>query len=553
MTAWKKGAILVILVLVLISSGCAELSSSQTTPTTTTPAPVVTTTPIPVVTTSPPPTEPPMVKIVNAKLELGSLVLSLEANQTVEDVRIDAIDEYGQVLCTRYKDLVEGVTELELKDCEIRRKITISVSPPDGVMRTKDFQFELPSVRIKDARFERGDIIITVDADEATDNVRVDIVDESDQILCTKYKDLVKGVTEVELTECEIRERITVFVSPPKAEMITTDFTLTLPEIRIKDARSELGKIIVTLDANMDISDARIHVFGSSGEVLCSRREDLAKGLGELELKRCQIQEEITVSVSPPIGKTTTRDFTLELPLLELKEGFKYVYATTQCPDCSKRDSSIYVTKETSRYWEGITGIKIDGSKKAYLMRWMIDKDNLDISMTRPLTEDALLGDVDYIDDVKQMGNIGDAGASMLPLWMVIIKEMFDLDMDELITTHTTTAVVDRQSVTFNTSDPARYGNYLAYTLDIVVYQDDNLKETGEFVISVAKPYLMMETDMGEDSQTSFRRVEQKEFSLDDYAGYSIEEWTPPPPPPDEPKPGKTPGVDEDDNPIKGT
>lgn len=470
------------------------------------------------------------VKIINAKLELGNLVLSLEANQTVENVRIDVIDEHGQVLCTKYKDLVRGVTEFELRDCEIRRKTTVSVSPPGGVMRTRDFQFELPDVRIKDARFESGNIIVTLDADEAIDNVRIDIIDESDTMLCSKYKGLVKGVTEVELTDCEVRERITVSVSPPEAEMIAKDFALILPEVRIKDARSELGKTIVTLDANLDISDARIYVFGGNGEVLCSKHEDLPTGLSKLELKGCQIQEEITVSVSPPIGKTTTMDFTVELPLLELKEGFKYVYAVAQCPDCSKKgDSSIYVIKETSGYWEGITGIKIDESKKAYLMRWMIDKDDLDVSMTRPLAEDALLGDVDYIDDIKEVGLSGDAGDSILPLWMAVLKEMFGLDIDELITTHTTTMAIEdqRQSATFNISDPVLYGNYLAYMIDIEVYQDDGRTETVEFVISAAKPYLIMEIDGGDGSQPSFKGVEQKEFSLDDYTGYSIDEWTP--------------------------
>ncbi|MEE9594488.1 MAG: hypothetical protein V3V92_03725, partial [Candidatus Hydrothermarchaeales archaeon] len=162
-----------------------------------------------------------MVKIVNAKLESGSLVLSLESNQTVENVRIELVDESGQVLCTKYKDLVGGVTEFELRDCEIKKMVTVSVSPPEGRMTTKDFRFELPSVRIKDARFEQENIILTLDADEATDNVRVDIIDESDTTLCSKYNDLVKGITDIELTDCEIRERITVSVSPPKAEMIT--------------------------------------------------------------------------------------------------------------------------------------------------------------------------------------------------------------------------------------------------------------------------------------------------------------------------------------------
>jgi len=184
------------------------------------------------------------------------------------------------------------------------------------------------------------------------------------------------------------------------------------------------------------------------------------------------------------------------------------------------------VTKETSKYWEGISGIKIN--KKAYLMRWMIDKDDLDISITLPLTEDALSGDVDYIEDIRQLGNLGEAGDSMLPFWMLTSKELYNIDLDELITTYTTTInTSDQESATISTSDPELYNNYLAYMLDIVVYQDGRQKGTLEFVISAAKPYLTMDIDT-EEAWTLFKRLEQKEFSLDDYAGYSIEEYTPP-------------------------
>ncbi|MCK4820342.1 hypothetical protein KA005_31550, partial [bacterium] len=227
---------------------------------------------------------PAMVKIINAKLELGSLVLSLDANQSLENVRIDVIDEHGQVLCTKYKDLVKGVTELDLRDREIKKRVTISVSPPEGIMTTRNFQFALPGIRIKNARCEVGNIIVTLDADEAADNVRIDIIDESDTILCSKYKDLAKGVTDVELRDCEIIERITVSVSPPKTEMITGDFTLTLPEVRIMNIKSELGKLVLSLEANMGISDVRIYVFGEGGEILCTKSESLAKGLSESEL-----------------------------------------------------------------------------------------------------------------------------------------------------------------------------------------------------------------------------------------------------------------------------
>ncbi len=384
--------------------------------------------------------------------------------------------------------------------------------------------------QIRNAEYEAGKIIVTLSTNVSVDDVRIDIVDETDQLLCTRYKDLIAGITQIEMTDCKAKERITVSVSPPGGGIVTREFTLGIPTPRVDIVSAEyvLGAIALKLDANMAVKNTRIEVSDEHGTVLCTEYVDLSEGINEIRPKGCGAENKITVSVTPPEGVMTTADFTLELPLLELKEGFKYVYEAVSCAGCSKRDSSIYVTKETGGYWEGIAGIKIDESKKAYLMRWRINKDDLDLSATLPLTEDAVLGDVEYIDDVTQIQSIGQSGNSMMPFWMILWKEAYDLDIDELVTTHTTIMTVDQQSVTFSTSNPALYGNYLAYTVDLGVSGDGAQTESIELVISAAKPYLIMDVNVGGSAQqTSFKWVEQKEFSLDEYAGYSIEEGTP--------------------------
>ncbi len=463
---------------------------------------------------------PAMVKIVNAKLESGSLVLSLESNQTVENVRIELVDENGQVLCTKYKDLVGGVTEFELRDCEIKKMVTVSVSPPEGRMTTKDFRFELPSVRIKDARFEQGKIILTLDADEATDNVRVDIIDESDTTLCSKYKDLVKGITDIELTDCEIKERITVSVSPPKAEMITGDFTLVLPEVRIKDARSELGKIIVILDANMDISDTRIHVFDRGGEVLCSKHEDLPNGLSELELKGCQIQEEITVSVSPPMGKTTTRDFTQELPLFKLKEGMRYRYTDLRKDTSKELDLDVYVTKETDSEWQGIIGSKEtqDGNKKAQLFRFKINKKELNLLTTYSLDGDEVLSeDIAYTSAAE----VGSGGAEVIffPFILSMLREANHLDINHFIESGSG-KLSGSSPGQMSLSEPLLYGNWLAY--EVTFKPESETQQDVKFFVSAAKPYLLINLSLP-DGGIILEKVEEKSFDLSDYEGYEIE------------------------------
>ena len=157
----------------------------------------------------------------------------------------------------------------------------------------------------------------------------------------------------------------------------------------------------------------------------------------------------------------------------------------------------------------------------------MIDKDDLDLSMTLSLSKDAVLGDVDYIDDLKETENKGESTNSMLPFWMLIFKKEASLDIDKLIKEHTASMDMDDEHIVFTTSDPELYNNYLAYTLDAEIYKDNNKKDTAELIISAAKPYLIMELNAEEEQLVLFKRVEQKEFSFDDYAGYSIEEWTP--------------------------
>lgn len=471
------------------------------------------------------------VKILNAKLEAGSLVLSLEANQSLERVRVELVDEGGQVLCTRYRDLVGGVTEFELRECEIRKKVTVSVNPPGGAMTTRDFQFELPGVRIKDSRFESGNIIVTLDADEATNNVRIDVLDETDQILCTKYKDLVKGATEIGLTDCEVRGRITVSVSPPEAEMITRDFTLTLPEVRITGVKSELGKLRLTLDANMDMSDARIHVFGKEGDVLCTKTESLAKGLTELELSGCSLQKEITVSVSVPEGKTNARDFTLDLPLLELKSGLRYKYAVTPSSGPSG-EVYLYATEETDEEWKGILGSKVEeqyGEKKAQLFRFKIDKNNLNLLISYPLGKDEILEeDVQYI--TIDQSSSSDVGVVVFPLFMLMFKEM-GVNLDELIEKGFT-EVQDGGPANVSLGETIIRENFLAY--EVIFSQKRSVAVPAgsppqyevvenKFFMSVAKPYLLIDTSGPDIPGYMLEKVESRAFDLSEYDGYEVE------------------------------
>lgn len=403
--------------------------------------------------------------------------------------------------------------------------MVVLVSACAGEAETKvigDVKFQ-----IRNAEYEAGKIILTLSTNASVDNTRIDIIDGADKLLCTRYKDLIAGTTEIELSDCKAKDRITVSVSPPGGGIVTQEFTLGIPTPRVEvvSAEYKLGaQLALNLDANMEIKNTRVEILDKGGTVLCTKYVDLSEGLNELKPKGCGTEAKITISVTPPEGVMTTSDFSLDLPLLELKKGFRYLYSTANCPDCTRRDSSFYVTKETNSYWEGVSGIKFDEEKKAYLMRWKLDKADLGLSITTPLAKDNVLGDVVY-GDISQMPEIGEAGGSILPLWVLVLKEIYGLDIDELIRTGTTTFDAEEgQTVTFTAPDPGLYGNYRAYTLNIEVYKDGKQEDTGEIIISAAKPYLVIEIKVGDGPQTTFKWVEQRLFSFNDYAGYSIEE-----------------------------
>ncbi|MCK4491478.1 MAG: hypothetical protein KAU03_02560, partial [Candidatus Altiarchaeales archaeon] len=53
---------------------------------------------------------------------------------------------------------------------------------------------------IRGAEYEAGKIVVTLSSNVSVENARIDIVDEADQLLCTRYKDLAAGVTVIEMT-----------------------------------------------------------------------------------------------------------------------------------------------------------------------------------------------------------------------------------------------------------------------------------------------------------------------------------------------------------------
>lgn len=377
--------------------------------------------------------------------------------------------------------------------------------------------------QIQEAEYEAGKIIITLNTNVSVENARIDVIDEADQLLCTGYKDLIAGITQIEMSDCKAKEKITVSVSPPGGGIITRRFTLDVPIPRVEIVGAEYGlraELALSLNANIEIKNTRIEVFDESGSVLCTKYIDLLEGLNEIKLKGCGARDKISVSVTPPEGVMTTADFTLELPLLEAKGGLNYQYKAVSAEGSIITD--VFITTETSSEWQGVIGTKIDPDREAYIIQFKLKKADLDLLVTYPLAKEKVLSkDVEYVSTEELMESV-----MTWPFILAAFKP-FGFDIDNFI---------EEGSFTFTQSTGPRgtltleeekiYLNWLAYHLTLT---DPPSGKELTFYVSVAKPYMLITLDipegMGPDKMLfTLEKVEERDFDLSYYNGYSIKE-----------------------------
>lgn len=382
--------------------------------------------------------------------------------------------------------------------------------------------------QIQDAEYEAKKIIITLSTNVSVENVRIDVVDEEDQLLCTRYKDLIAGVTQIEMSDCKAKKKITVSVSPPSGGIVTKEFSLDIPipKVRIDSAEYELAKLILKLDANIGINNTRMEVSDKGGTVLCTKYIDLSEGLNEIEPKECGTETEIIVSITPPEGVMTTKSFSLSLPLLEAKRGLNYQYKADTADGTVIAD--VFITTETSSEWQGIIGTKINPDREATIMQFKLKKADLDLLVTHSLAKEKVLSeDVEYMS-TKELGE----DAMTWPFILAAFKP-FGLDIDNFI---------EEGSFTFTQSGGPKgtitleeekiYLNWLAYHL---ILTDPPSGKDITIYVSVAKPYMLISFDIPEGVMGpgkmlfKLEKVEERDFDLSYYEGYSIEEWAPAP------------------------
>jgi len=178
------------------------------------------------------------------------------------------------------------------------------------------------SVEIKNAEYKEGSVLLTVQANQAAKNSRIDIVGSKGEILCSKYNDLAAGTNQLEVADCKVEKEVKVSVSPPGQPVIIEDFKLELPmpSAKIEDVRYELNNLVLTFDANLKIDNARVEV-ASAGNVLCTKYANLNQGKNELKFADCGNEASITVSLTPPGGALAAKDFKMDLPMVKVQNA----------------------------------------------------------------------------------------------------------------------------------------------------------------------------------------------------------------------------------------
>lgn len=469
---------------------------------------------------SKPPENSIAVDIKNAEYKEGNLLLTVQTSEATKNARIDIVGDQGQILCSKYKDLAAGTNQFELPDCRVEKQIKVSISPPGQPVVIEDFKLKLPTpvVKIEGARYEFTNLILSLNANLEITNARIEIA-SGGNVLCTKYTDLPQGKNQFKIMGCGNEEKIIVSVTPPGGTLVTKDFKMELPLVKVQSAIYDLSTLVLTFDANAEMKNTRVDVI-KDGNVLCTKYIDLSQGQSQKRIDDCGVEEKLAISVTPVGGLLSTKDFSLSIPVLKLQKGYKYDYAFVQSASSSPIDISIFVIEDSSESWEVIGGIK--ERDVAYLHRFKISKSDLTMRITNSLKENEVLGNVEY-KSLKEVNSPSNA-AVIFPFWFVWMKESGNLNLEDLFNKKTTI-------FSFGSSDPITLkvektvirDNFLVNEIIVIAKRES---DNGKIYASTLKPFLLTNIEVASGGGLVFKGLQKKDFSLSDFAGYQIGGYT---------------------------
>ena len=465
-----------------------------------------------------------LVDIKNAEYKEGNVLLTLKTNEAAKNARIDVVNKDGQILCSKYKDLAAGTNQFELTDWRVEKEIKISVSAPGQPVIIEDFKLKMPTpnAKIESAKYELTNLVLTFNANLDISNARIEVVSEGN-VLCTKYSNLKQGTNEFKFNDCGNKGKITVSLTPPGGTLVTKDFKMELPLVNIQSVIYDLSTLVLTFDANAEMKNTRVDVI-KNGNVLCTKYIDLIQGQNQKRFDDCGVEEKLTISVTPEGGLLSTKEFTLNPPILKFQEGYRYDYTFVSSAGSTPKYTSIYVTKETPEVWEGIAGVK--EVQAASLIRFKISKNDLTLTTTNTLKENEILSsNLEYKSPWGSSINGNDG--LMIPFWFPLFKEK-GLNVDELLKNKVTSFSIPPSSefLTYKLQGTLIKNNFVAYDILVTANQQGQTKTFVELYALTSKPYILISaTAPTQGGGLLFEGLQKKDFTLSDYAGYQIRDY----------------------------
>ncbi|KXA91032.1 hypothetical protein AKJ57_02655 [candidate division MSBL1 archaeon SCGC-AAA259A05] len=308
---------------------------------------------------------------------------------------------------------------------------------------------------------------------------------------------------------------------------LTESFEVTPrgPAVRVSGADYDEGAIKVTIESTLKIRETDVRIKDKNGNLLAEKEVTLEKGTNTVVVGPASA-ENVTVTVQPPVGEKAEKNFALELPpLLRFEPGKAYLYRA------DGRKVHIYLEEETEEFWKGIAFAEREGTggKEALLMKFKVNKDNLSVLSTYPLTKQEVRSDsVEYrpLQALKQVS--GNIKSVYFPLLLPTLRSTgySDLNPKKLISEGSIIAGGDYGKTEFSVTERRVYDGYLSYAVQI---KPPNQGENITFHMATARPYMTIDLDIPEEMYLSIKNVQNKSFNLEEYGDYSIPGYSPPP------------------------
>jgi hypothetical protein len=239
--------------------------------------------------------------------------------------------------------------------------------------------------------------------------------------------------------------------------------------------------------------------------------ETAAEVADELTSKLLPKKEDSAETVSTKIKQTEEAG----PEMLELKEGYRYVYSFIDVSELPFDNLELYVLNETPTYWEGLMGVKSfkGDDDAAILIGFYYSKQTNQILFSDPLDVDEALEPKKFIKKLDE-----ELGFFYIPFYLVALQTEGDFSLKELLETGSATFIADRSDTVLN------FNMYAAESLDYPALEiRAAMSESMDVAlfVSQAYPYTLINIDIG-GQDLVLNSMQRKGFNADEWQGYDF-------------------------------